>query len=131
MTTVTTFRTGRPVRTTLPMDVYRDGDTFVAQLDLPGIDPATLDIDIKDRVLTVTAERPAIDSDSVTWVSRERVSGTLARRLVLGRSLASDKVEADYSNGVLTLSAPLAEQAKARKVTVRTAAPANTDPQAS
>ncbi len=131
MTTVTTFRAGRPVRNALPMDVYRDGDTFVAQLDLPGIDPATLDIDIKDRVLTVSVERPTVDGDTVTWLSRERASGKLARRLVLGRSLASDQVEADYADGVLTLRAPMAEQAKARKVAVRTATLAEGDQLAS
>ncbi|MFV0461976.1 MAG: Hsp20/alpha crystallin family protein [Nostocoides sp.] len=119
MTTVTTLRSPRLVRGGMPMDLYRDGDDVVAKLDLPGIDPSTLDIDITDRVLTISAQRPAPQGENIVWLGNERVSGTITRRLVLGRYLAADKIEADYTDGVLTLTAPLAEQAKPRKVTVR------------
>ncbi len=108
----------------LGMDLYRAGEKFVAVLDLPGVDPASIDIDVNDSVLTVRAERPGIAGDDVKWLSHERASGTFARQLQLGRGLATDKIEADYVNGVLTLTIPVAEEAKPRKIAVSTGAPA-------
>ncbi|MFV0460944.1 MAG: Hsp20/alpha crystallin family protein [Actinomycetales bacterium] len=104
----------------LGMDLYRSGEQFVAAIDLPGVDPSSIDIDITDHVLTVRAERPAAPSE-VTWLSHERATGTFARQLQLGRGLAVDAIEADYRNGVLTLTIPVAEEAKPRKITVATA----------
>jgi HSP20 family protein len=104
----------------MPMDLYRSGETFVARIDLPGVDPSTIDIDVEDRTLTVRAERPREDLGEVRWLSRERPTGTFARQLALGRGLALDKIEADYVGGVLTLTIPVAEEAKPRKIAVTT-----------
>ncbi len=102
----------------MPMDLYRRGEQFVAQIDLPGVDPSTIDIDVEDRTLTVRAERVREDLGDVRWLSHERPTGTFARQLSLGTGLALDKIEADYRNGVLTLTIPVAEEAKPRKITV-------------
>src|SRR5699024_7716924 len=114
----------------LPLDLYRSGDHFVAELDLPGVDPSSIDIDIDDRTLTVRAERVRpVDGDETTWLVRERVSGTVARQLTLGRGIATDRITADYRDGVLVVTIPVAAEAKPRKISVQQA-PAEIDGQA-
>ncbi|MCL2782661.1 MAG: Hsp20/alpha crystallin family protein, partial [Propionibacteriaceae bacterium] len=104
------------------MDLYRNGDTFTVKMDLPGVDPKSIDIDVDDRTLTVRAERAAevIDTSDAKngWVSRERSFGTYARQISLGTGLDLAKIEATYVDGVLTLTIPVAEEAKPRKITV-------------
>ena len=111
-----TLRT--PASAVMPMDLYRAGDRFVAQVDLPGVDPETIDVDVEDRTLTIRAERREHEDSDVQWLSHERPSGTFARQLTLGHGVSSDRIEADYSDGVLTLTIPVAEEAKPRKITV-------------
>jgi HSP20 family protein len=111
-----TLRT--PASTAMPMDLYRSGDHFVAKIDLPGVDPATIDVDVEDRTLTIRAERREQADGDVQWLSHERPSGTFARQLTLGYGVAPDRIAADYSDGVLTLTIPVAEEAKPRKISV-------------
>ena len=110
-----TGTTSRPA--IMPMDAWREGDSFVIELDLPGVRPDTLDIDVERNVLTVRAERPARNGD---WemLASERPTGLFSRQLVLGDNLDLDKVSADYVDGVLRLSVPVAEKAKPRKIEV-------------
>lgn len=111
------FRT--PGSVGMPMDLYRDKEAFVANIDLPGVDPESIDIDIEENTLTVRAERKAtVTSDDTEWLTRERSTGTYARQLSLGNGVALDQIEANYNDGVLTITLPIAEQAKPRKVTV-------------
>jgi HSP20 family protein len=107
-----------PASTAMPMDLYRTGETFVAKVDLPGVDPSTIDVDVEDRTLTIRAERREQTDGEVQWLSHERPSGTFARQLTLGYGVALDRIEADYSDGVLTLTIPVAEEAKPRKISV-------------
>ena len=108
----------------MPMDLYRKGDIFTVKMDLPGVDPSSIDIDVDDRVLTVRAERAAeqLDSndDKDGWVSRERSWGTYARQISLGSGLDLANIQANYADGVLTLTIPVAEEAKPRKIAVAT-----------
>lgn len=113
-----TYRAATP--TTMAMDLYRKDDTFVAMIDLPGVDPETIDIDIDDRTLTVRAKRQAVEGEDIKWLSHERTTGTFARQLTLGYGMALDRITADYSDGVLTLTMPVSEESKPRKVTVNT-----------
>lgn len=111
-------RASTPTQGPLAMDLFREGDTFVAKIDMPGVDPSSIDIDVDDRTLTLRAQRrPTADAD-VKWLSRERESGTFARQLALGRGLATDRISADYTDGVLTLTIPVAEDAKPRKIAI-------------
>ena len=104
----------------MPMDRYREGDTFRADFDLPGVDPASIDVDVEDRTITIRAERQARTvADGGEWVSRERGFGTFARQITVGRGLALDKVSGEYVDGVLQLTIPVAEEAKPRKVQVQ------------
>jgi len=107
-----------PTSNAMPMDLYRDGDVFVTRIDLPGVDPASIDVDVDDRTLTVRAERKVEITDSQKWLVRERPAGTFARQLTLGYGVALDKIEAQYADGVLSLRIPVAEEAKPRKISV-------------
>ena len=108
--------TRTPASVAMPMDLYRDGDKFSVQIDLPGVDPESIDIDMDADTVTIRAERRPQSGEGVQWITRERAIGTFARRLTLGRGLATDKITADYSDGVLTLTIPIAETAKPRKI---------------
>ena len=109
----------------MPMDAYRVGDNFVAHFDLPGVDPGSIDLSVEGNTLTVSAERSTPQLDNAEWAIAERPFGSYTRQLVLGRSLDTDRLEASYHDGVLTLSIPVAEKARARKITVsRADAPA-------
>jgi HSP20 family protein len=109
--------TSRPA--VMPMDAWREGDTFVIEFDLPGVQPETLDIDVERNVLTVRAERPPRNGD---WemLASERPTGLFSRQLVLGDNLDLEKVDAAYDAGVLRLRVPVAEKAKPRKIEVTT-----------
>ncbi len=108
----------RPATSVMPMDLYRSGESFTVLIDLPGVDPSTIDIDVEDRTLTIRAERPAVEVEDAKWLSHERPTGTFARQLSLGAGLALDKIAADYRGGVLSLTIPVAEEAKPRKISV-------------
>jgi HSP20 family protein len=107
--------TSRP--TVMPMDAWREGDTFVIEFDLPGVQPETLDIDVERNVLTVKAERPRRNGDWET-LAAERPTGLFSRQLVLGDNLDLERIEAGYESGVLRLRVPVAERAKPRKIEV-------------
>jgi HSP20 family protein len=102
----------------MPMDAYRKGHDFFVHFDLPGIDPDTIDLTVEQNVLTVKAERPALDINGAEPIATERPSGTFTRQLFLGETLDTEHIEANYSSGVLTLTIPVSEAAKPRKVAV-------------
>ncbi|MDD4868181.1 MAG: HSP20 family small heat-shock protein, partial [Mycobacterium sp.] len=101
----------------MPMDAWREGEKFVVEFDLPGIDANSLDIDIERNVVTVRAERPAVDPNQ-EMLANERPRGVFSRQLVLGENLDTDNIEASYHEGVLSLTIPVAEKAKPRKISV-------------
>ena len=102
----------------MPLDAYRHGDQFVVHFDLPGVEASSIDLTIEKNVLTVSAERSWQPSEGQEVVASERPQGQFSRQLFLGESLDADKVEASYENGVLTVTIPVAEQAKPRKVQI-------------
>lgn len=108
-----------PAMPAMPMDLYRSGDHYVLHLDLPGVDPGSVDVNVEDRTLTIRAERTAHTEADVQWLARERPTGTYVRQLTLGRGLALDTIEASYNDGVLTLTIPVAEEAKPRKIEIQ------------
>jgi HSP20 family protein len=102
----------------MPMDAYRHGDEFVVRLDLPGIDPGTIDLTVEKNVLTIAAERRWERTEDLEVVVAERPQGSFSRQLFLGEGLDPDRIAASYDNGVLTVTVPVAEQAKPRKVQI-------------
>ena len=102
----------------MPMDAYRHDDTFVIHLDLPGIDPDSIDLTVERSVLTVHAERRRPADDDAERVVGERTYGVFSRQMFLGDTLDVDALEADYTDGVLTIRIPVAEQAKPRRIEI-------------
>ena len=101
----------------MPMDAWCDGDTFHVELDLPGVDPQSIDLDVERNVVTVKAERPTRASDA-DLIAAERPRGVFSRQLVLGDSLDTEQIRASYDAGVLRLAIPVAERAKPRRIEI-------------
>ena len=101
----------------MPVDVYRSSDHYVMHCDLPGADPGSVDVGVDGRSLTIRAQRSPRGED-VEWLTNERPTGTFVRQLSVGNGLDLEHIEATYADGVLTLSIPVAEQAKPRKIAV-------------
>jgi HSP20 family protein len=120
LTSFDPFSTYRTFRTGLPMDGIRRQEDVVLRFDLPGVNQENIEVSVDRGVLSVTAKRDEEKTDSERPFIRERVTGSLRRRIYLGDAYDADKVEAAYENGVLTVRVPLAEQAKARKVEIGT-----------
>ncbi|MEU6185508.1 Hsp20 family protein [Nocardia sp. NPDC047038] len=101
----------------LPMDAWREGDQFVVEIDAPGIDRDSLDLNVERDVVTVRARRPELDAGR-EMVATERPRGEFSRQLLLGDDLDVDQVRADYADGVLRLTIPLADRPEPRKIEV-------------
>jgi HSP20 family protein len=107
----------------MPMDLYRDGDRYLLEADLPGIDPDSVDLDIDGQLLTIRAERRIADAGEVQWITRERRNGDFVRQLNLGQGVDTENISARYDRGVLTVTIPVRESAKPRKIAVATGSP--------
>ncbi|MEU3886314.1 Hsp20/alpha crystallin family protein [Streptomyces sp. NPDC029041] len=108
--------TTRP--TAMAMDAYRSGEDFFVHFDLPGIDPETIELDVERNVLNVRAERRSPAPEGAESIVAERPTGTFTRQLFLGDTLDTERIDASYEAGVLTLRIPVAEQAKPRRIQI-------------
>ena len=113
-----------PVLYKMPIDLYRDGDHYTLNADLPGIDPSSVDLDVDGQFLTIRAERMAPSAEGRAWLARENRSGSFVRRLTLGDSVDRDNISASYDAGVLSVTIPVAEKAKPRKIEIASGAKA-------
>lgn len=104
----------------MPIDAWREDGRFVVEVDLPGVDPGSVDLDVERNVLTIRAERAPRASDAHELVVSERPRGVFSRQLILGDALDTEHVSADYRAGVLRLTIPVAERAKPRKISITT-----------
>jgi HSP20 family protein len=111
--------TARPAA--MPMDAWRDGEQIVVEFDLPGVDLDSVDLDVERNVLTVRAERRGSTGDDTEMIAAERPRGVFSRQLILGDTLDTDRVQASYTAGVLTLRIPVAEKAKPRRIAISNA----------
>ncbi|MFC9820480.1 Hsp20/alpha crystallin family protein [Streptomyces erythrochromogenes] len=103
----------------MPMDAYREGEEYVIAFDLPGVSTEAIDIDVERNMLTVKAERrPVAKADSVKVELSERPLGVFSRQVMLADTLDTERIQADYDAGVLTLRIPIAERAKPRKISI-------------
>jgi HSP20 family protein len=108
----------RGVAPALPFDAVRRGDNVIVTVDLPGVAPDAIDLTVERNVLTLRAERyPDRREDDEVLASERRV-GTFTRQLFLGENLDTSTISADHRDGVLTITIPVAETAKPRKVSV-------------
>jgi len=101
-----------------PMDAYRRGDTITVHFDLPGVDPGSIDIEYERQTLTVSAERTWEPSEGDQLLAAERVHAKFQRQILLGEGLDTERLKANYEHGVLTVTIPVAERAKPRKIDV-------------
>lgn len=102
----------------MPMDAWRDGDVFHVELDLPGVDRDSIELDVERNVLTIRADRPFRETTN-ELIAAERPRGVFSRQVILGDNLDLDRIEAVYDAGVLALTIPVAEQAKPRRIEIR------------
>ncbi|WP_030241587.1 MULTISPECIES: Hsp20/alpha crystallin family protein [unclassified Streptomyces] len=102
----------------MAMDAYRSGDDFLVHFDLPGIDPETIELDVERNVLNVRAERRSPAPEGAEMLVAERPTGSFTRQLFLGDTLDTERIDASYEAGVLTLRIPVAEQAKPRRIQI-------------
>jgi HSP20 family protein len=102
----------------MPIDAYRRGDEFLVQMDLPGVNPDSIDLTVEKNALTVHAERGRPGLEGVELIMAERPQGSFSRQLFLGESLDTAEIQAEYRDGVLTIHIPVAEEAKPRKVKI-------------
>jgi HSP20 family protein len=101
----------------LPVDVYRSGDEFIVEVDVPGMDPASLDVTVERNMLSISGERPARHDDAEV-VLCERPHARFSRQLYLGENLETEGVTASYEHGVLTITIPVSQQARPRKIEI-------------
>lgn len=106
----------------MPMDLYKVDDHYVVNADLPGVDPGSVDVSVDNGTLTITAQRSAhSQGNAVQWLANERFFGTYRRQLSLGEGIDATKIAATYENGVLSVTIPIAERAKPRRIEVTSA----------
>lgn len=102
----------------MPVDLYRVGDHYVLDADLPGVDPDAVDIDVDGQLLTIRAERNASSVEGADWLAQERPYGSYVRQFSLGDGVDLDQISANYENGVLSIQIPVSEKAKSRKIQI-------------
>ncbi|HEX9065869.1 MAG TPA: Hsp20/alpha crystallin family protein [Streptosporangiaceae bacterium] len=104
---------------TVPMDVIRRENDVELRLDLPGADPESIEVTADRGVLTVSATRTQEFAEGERPVVRERLTGTVTRKVRLAETVDAEAIEASYDRGVLTVLLPLQEKAKPRKIEIK------------
>ncbi len=107
----------------MPIDAYRHEDNWVVRIDLPGVEPGSIDLTVDRNVLRIEASRNWQPAEGDLVLVAERPRGTFSRQLVLSEDIDSGAINADYRDGVLTVVLPVAEAAKPRKVAIATSGP--------
>jgi HSP20 family protein len=107
------------------VDIYETEHELVVKADLPEVDPKDLDIRVEGNILTIRGERKfekKVNEDNYLRV--ERAYGSFSRSFSLANTVNSEAINADYQNGVLTLTIPKREEAKPKQIKVNVATPA-------
>jgi HSP20 family protein len=106
-----------------PVDAYETNDSFVIEADLPGVHPENVEISFEQNTLTIAGTRaptlPATEKTELRVYTAERVNGAFARSVRLPEYVDGEKIEARYTNGVLTVTVPKAPSALPRKIAIR------------
>jgi HSP20 family protein len=102
----------------MPMNAFRKGDELHVSFDLPGVSADSIDLTVERNQLTLTAERRHERSEGEEWLVAERPVGRFTRQLMLGENLDTENIKADYHDGVLEVTIPVAQEAKPRKVSI-------------
>jgi len=103
------------------VNLWEDEDSLTVELEVPGVASDQVEISVVGGELSLKIERPELKQQGVTYHRRERPVGSFTRLLRLPSDVAADQVEAELSDGVLTVTLPKAQSAKPRKIEVATA----------
>ena len=111
---------GGTLRRWMPaMDLVETGDHFVLRADLPGLSDEDVNIEVEERVLTISGERKAEHSESKDGYHRvERAFGSFSRSLTLPEGVDAEAVTASFDKGVLEVRIPKPDQRKPRKISI-------------
>ena len=103
-----------------PIDAYKEGDNYVIEMDLPGVDPDKIELTVENNVLSVSATRESVKEESKSnTLLTERFSGTFSRSVYLSNQLDSENIHATYEKGVLTLTIPISASTRSRKIEIK------------
>ena len=102
----------------LAMDVWRSGQEYHVALDLPGVDPDSVELTVERGMVTIRAERQQAFGQGDQVLLAERPQGAFTRQLMLGEGVDQENLQADYRDGVLHLTIPVAQQAQPRRISV-------------
>ena len=106
-----------------PADIYETANELVVATDLPGIDPKKIDVQVENNIITIRGERrleQKLEKENFHRV--ERTYGAFARTFTLSTAVESDKIRANYKDGVLTISLPKAEHARPKSIQIAASA---------
>ena len=111
--------TTQPMTWGLALDVVEQNDAFLVKASVPGINPDDLEITFTDNTLTIKGStKSEAESKDARYHLRERRYGSFARSITLGSRIQGDAIQANYENGVLTLTLPKAEEVKAKRIQI-------------
>lgn len=113
--------------TTPRVDVRETNESYIMDMDLPGMTEKDIDLNLQDRVLTIASVKEAEktedkskSADGTTWLIRERRNASFSRRFTLPEDIDPSKVDASFKNGVLTITIPRKPETQPRQITIRT-----------
>jgi HSP20 family protein len=105
-----------------PVNVFDAGDEFIVKAELPGVDPAQVEVEVQNETLTLRGERSLSEPKrDAAYHRRERGAGQFRRVVRLPGQLASDAAKAEYRDGVLTVRVPKAKETRPRRVQISAA----------
>lgn len=106
---------------TLAVDMYETPEEVVVETSLPGVDPEDVDVSIVGDTLTIRGETSSEEEiKGVDYIRRERRFGSLSRSLPLPTRVEAEEATAEFSQGILTLRIPKAEEVKPKRIEVKT-----------
>ena len=110
----------RGVSTMPAIDMYQSGDNVVVKASLPGINAEDVEITVTGETLTLRGEFKQEDEQKETsYHIREVRSGSFQRAILLPTDVQANKAKADFENGILTITMPIAEEVKPKSITIK------------
>lgn len=101
-----------------PINVFQQGDSLVAILEVPGVEKDHLEIQAKDNVIRISGKKAITYPEAVSVHRRERLSGSFDRTLTVPMQIDADGIKAEYRDGVLALFIPRSESDKPRSIRI-------------
>lgn len=110
----------REARVFPSVNIWEDGERFFVEAEIPGLTLDDVQVEVNGNELSIRGERKTATEEDLTFHHRERAVGTFSRLITLPVDVSPDKVEAVLKDGILTITLPKVEQAKVRKIPVKT-----------